>query len=462
MDICVTFVYTTDLYLMISKYLISDLPVVEKRDYKDDPKGCSVRYANYIALILETCTLLALFVIFYTVDSVYLEDVLKIIFLAIPPVMILWYVNYKRHYFVCGLFINLSLTILFFILTGIFFGKAAGLHYYFLLFSLVPLFSFKSERHILMAVLMALNLFCFIYVDLLKPDGEMLLTFPESLIGSFRVATIAIIFFVMALIVGINQYVLRYNEKKLERQAEEISRQHEELANLIQSKERFFSIIVQDLKGPVGTLSSFLDYLADFSNNLTTKQLQESLEALKNSSRDIYDLFVNLLTWSRIQYGNIDFYRQEHNLTELINSTVNNFSPQIKKKDIKIVNLINNRNFLIPFDKEMINAVLSNIMNNAIKFSNERGEIVISIKESEDFLELSIADNGVGMEKKILDNLFRIDVKQNTHLGTHGERGTGLGLILCKEFIERHGGEIHIESEAGKGCRSKFSLPLKG
>lgn len=433
---------------MTDKYIASDF------------KSHSIRYSNYLALLIVVSIFTALLITFCAIDPGYFRDVIKVTASTLPLWIISWYYNYKEKFFISGIIINLTLTVFFFVLSGVFFDRSSYLHYYFLLFALIPLFTFKSERIFLIGSLMMLNLFCFIYVDFFKPEGDSLLIFPALLKNSFRIISISLLFLFTVLIIVLNQCILRMNEILIKRQTEEIARQNEELSDLISTKDRFFSSVSQDLKGPVGTVSAFLDYLADSAGDLTSTQFQESLDVLKRYSRDIYNLFDNILTWSRIQSGDIVFDRQKHNLNELVNSTVKLFVPMMKQKNITLVNRIKNLDSLIPFDKEMMKTVLRNILDNAIKFSEDGGEIIISVKNLRNHLEFSVSDKGVGMDKETLEGLFSIDVAHNNRLIASTEKGSGLGLILCKEFIEKHGGALSVESEKNRGTKVTFTLPL--
>jgi len=420
----------------------------------------SLGVANYLAIILGFFIISSLDLAFYIADPVYYKVIIQLLLLFLPVLVIVYFINRNRSYFLAGLILNLLITLHFFLLSGVFFGKESGLHYYFLLLSLIPLLTFKSTRVTIKFVLMTINVSCFLYVQYIKPADDFLLIFPESWIGPFRNISIILLFSMMVLIILVNQTILYNKERKLQKQAEEISEKNRELAAINASKDRFFSIIAHDLRGPVGTISTFLGYLADTTNNLTNAQFSESLEVLKRSSQDIYNLLENLLTWSRIQYGNIDFNRQKINLAELIDANITLFGPVINQKRITLINETTDKDNQIYADKDMINTVLRNLLNNALKFTNNGGQIAVSVKKLEKCMLVSVTDNGIGMKKETIDNLFKIEVKQNNILGTNGEKGTGLGLILCKQFVERHGGQILIKSEHLKGSEFSFTIPF--
>lgn len=252
-------------------------------------------------------------------------------------------------------------------------------------------------------------------------------------------------------------YILEQN-KKLSDLVDQLSKNNVELNKLIASKDKFFSIIAHDLKGPVGNLNSFLNFMAEHSDVITKEEFQKDLMSLQSSSKKIKDLLENLLTWARSQRGDIEYKPDKFNLFRLIQSNILLFESSVKNKKITLRNLIE-ENQTGYFDYEMIKTVFRNLISNAIKYTSENGFIIIIAKELERQIEITIKDTGTGMNKSVSQNLFKIDVKHFSTDGTNGEKGTGLGLILCKEFIDRHGGEIWVESEEGKGSEFKFTIP---
>jgi len=168
-------------------------------------------------------------------------------------------------------------------------------------------------------------------------------------------------------------------------------------------------------------------------------------------------LLVNLLEWSRLQTGGIVFSPEYLEMVALINEVVELFADSAQQKSIAIFKEMP-RNMLIFADKAMISTVLRNLISNAIKFTHSKGQIVISAESKKNELLIAIHDNGVGIKTENIEKLFRIDENQST-LGTQNEKGTGLGLILCREFIEKHGGRIWIESEVRNGSTIYFTLP---
>jgi len=244
----------------------------------------------------------------------------------------------------------------------------------------------------------------------------------------------------------------------LNQKNEEILVQRDHLDELNQTKNKLFSIIAHDLRGPIGSTSSFLELLTAKESEFTKQELLENLILIKDSSKATFKLLENLLTWARAQKGEIVFNPLNSNLFKLVQSNIDLFASNAENKKIRIVDEIN-PDLVFEFDQEMINTVMRNLINNAIKYTGENGLITISAKETETTIEVSIKDNGIGLDCDTTEMLFITDLKRTRKEGTKGEKGTGLGLILCKEFIWKHKGTIWAESENGKGSTFIFNVP---
>jgi PAS domain S-box-containing protein len=237
----------------------------------------------------------------------------------------------------------------------------------------------------------------------------------------------------------------------------ELLKSETRLRELNATKDKFFSIIAHDLKSPFNSIIGF--------SNLLVRQIEEKDYAaieryagiIQNSSQQAMDLLMNLLEWSRSQTGRIFFTPENIDLSALINQSIELFYGYRQQKSIAIYSkiLVNQPIFA---DKAMISTILRNLISNAIKFTNIGGEIIISSENKPNELVVTVSDNGVGIEEESISKLFRIDQNHST-LGTEKEKGTGLGLLLCKEFVEKHGGRIWVESSQGKGSKFSFTIP---
>ncbi|MDT8316754.1 MAG: MASE3 domain-containing protein [bacterium] len=238
----------------------------------------------------------------------------------------------------------------------------------------------------------------------------------------------------------------------------DIRKKKEALAEANNTKDKFFSIIAHDLKNPFSTLLGFSGMLIQDYEKFDDKTKKEFIRDIHQSSEHMYDLLENLLTWSVMQTGGMDCETQPINISAIVDESIELLRISADDKEIKLVSSIDDKARVIA-DVNMMNTVVRNLLSNAIKFTGEGGEVEISSKEQDDFQEIIVSDTGVGISAEDLEKLFRLDVK-HTSYGTRKEAGTGLGLLLCKEFIEKNGGAIRAESEQGKGSRFIFTLPL--
>jgi len=243
----------------------------------------------------------------------------------------------------------------------------------------------------------------------------------------------------------------------LKQAKESLEKANCELKQLNAAKDKFFSIIAHDLRNPFTGLFGVISILLNHFDSYEKEKIRHLLELLDSTARHIFDLLENLLNWSRSQTDSIKRYPEKINLNSIISKNIRLVSENAGLKQIRINNKINAETFVYA-DENMIKTVIRNLLTNAIKFTEKGGNISISSKLSDDMIEVSIADTGVGIKKENIDKLFRIDVKYNTS-GTAQETGTGLGLNVCKEFIELNGGAIWLESEAGKGSTFYFTIP---
>lgn len=211
------------------------------------------------------------------------------------------------------------------------------------------------------------------------------------------------------------------------------------------TKDKFFSIIAHDLRNPFNALHGLTHHLLNNYEEFDKNEIKQSLELIYNSADDLLELLENLLHWSRTQRGKIQFSPKEINLSEVINKIFNLLSMNAEKKEINLINEVDQKKTIFA-DYDMLTAILRNLISNAIKFSFTNSFIRISSKTFDEHTEISIMDNGVGISSENIKKLFRIDIHHSTS-GTSEEQGSGLGLILCREFVEKHNGKIWVESE---------------
>jgi signal transduction histidine kinase len=233
-----------------------------------------------------------------------------------------------------------------------------------------------------------------------------------------------------------------------------------ELLELISMKDRLFSIIGHDLRSPLGTLMMMMESLADPDSNYNEAEIKKYMSMLKDSSKTAFNLLENLLNWARSQQKLVQFNFTMNNVKEIVDENIKILLNTAESKSISINHNIDSTLTAL-FDKNCIMTVIRNLISNALKFTPDGGSINISAEKSDEYVEIAIADNGVGMSKESVEKLFRNNLIQSTR-GTKGEKGTGLGLLLCKDFVEGNNGKIRAESEEAKGTTIFFTLPLAG
>lgn len=239
---------------------------------------------------------------------------------------------------------------------------------------------------------------------------------------------------------------------------EEIRRVNSELRNALAEKDKFFSIIAHDLKSPISGFLSLTKILVENFEELTVKEVNKSLDALYASSVRVYALLENLLEWARVQQGLLTCSPSHFLLKGIVRSSLD-FTHSVADQKGIVLRDETPDDLVVCIDPPMIGTVLRNIVSNALKFSNRGGQVLITARQDGDMVTVEVRDEGVGMDRHTLSVLFSLDNKI-TRPGTEGEVSTGLGLILCKEFVEKHGGKIWAESSPGQGTTFYFTLPV--
>jgi len=255
---------------------------------------------------------------------------------------------------------------------------------------------------------------------------------------------------------------LRLNEAlaQIKEKNQVLSMQNRQLEELNSTKDRMFSIIGHDLRGPIGSLRMMLDMILENPEEYSMQDILDVIQPLRDSAASSYSLLENLLSWARCQHGEIEYSPGENDLSDAINNTFSLLTPAVHQKRIILEKQLP-LNTLAWFDKEMITTVLRNLVNNAIKFSKPGGKIIVKVHETKDqFITIKVQDQGIGIKPENMEKLFRTDLFFST-FGTASEKGSGLGLILCKEFVEINGGKIWVESIPGAGSTFFFTLPFR-
>jgi len=389
---------------------------------------------------------------------------------------------------------TLSISIIIFI----FVGREPGFQYYYLLFAIAPILIWSSRHIVLMVFFVLLNIALFLIVEQAGGNYLNLSKIPQSALKFYQITTLLTSFLtIVGIIVLFQKQAIQINKKleqqknnltdvtyklnaqknemrlknekinyqrqELERLNEEltqkngeITRQRDQLLELIATKDKFFSLLAHDLKNPFQVLLTVSEMLSKSFKDQSTQE-NEFIQMIYHATRKSYSLLENLLEWSRCQTGSMNFNPEPINLSEPILQAVSLCQELANNKKIYLSYDIPS-SLKINADKYMLRSVLHNLLTNAIKFSPRESVVHLKIAEWQDGYIVSVKDRGVGISADKIKDLFKVGVHQNS-LGTENETGTGLGLIICREFIEKHGGKIWVESEINQGTEFKFTLP---
>jgi signal transduction histidine kinase/ligand-binding sensor domain-containing protein len=250
--------------------------------------------------------------------------------------------------------------------------------------------------------------------------------------------------------------VLNEQKSEIETQAENLESQKHELNLLNASKDKMFSIIAHDLRSPLGNFRTILDMMINTPEDYDRSEQEEMLKLLSQNAQSTYELLENLLNWSSSQRGVITYEPELLDISPVLDDILNFISPIAANKNISIISTIDEPIFVFA-DENMIRAILRNLIGNAIKFTRQSGEIQITFERKPNKVILGVKDNGIGIKPDIMDKLFN-NAENTIRLGTNEEKGSGLGLLLCKEFVEKQGGKIWVESVLGFGTTFFFTL----
>lgn len=252
--------------------------------------------------------------------------------------------------------------------------------------------------------------------------------------------------------------IAKQNEE-LVKQAWQIQEQALKLQEANASKDKFFRIIAHDLRGPIGSLINLTEVMSNESEGYSIEEFTQISSSINKSADNLYKLMNNLLEWAKMQQEGIKLNLADHNLFELVGQCLSGIDESAKRKKIILENQIED-NVIVYADEKMLNTILRNLISNAIKFTPHEGRVIVSANSNDKEIEILVTDTGVGISSGDLTKIFKIDEKTG-RVGTDNEPSTGLGLVLCKEFIEKHNGKITVESKVGEGSIFRFTIPKK-
>jgi len=256
-----------------------------------------------------------------------------------------------------------------------------------------------------------------------------------------------------------NKDLVEQNAHELVELNVKLEQSEEKLQELNANKDRFFSIIAHDLKNPFTALIGYTEMMLSDISDFSQDEILEYVTTIHKTSKNVFSLLEGLLDWSRLQLGSFTLEPHPLDLTEIGNKVYDLYENSANQKEIKLINALEN-NVTLFADENAVFTTLRNLVSNAIKFTPHGGTIKYSSKVIENkFCKITIKDSGIGMDEKTLNKLFKIEVHHTT-LGTNKEKGTGLGLLLCKDLVEKSGGKIWVESKTGQGSKFIFTVPL--
>lgn len=251
----------------------------------------------------------------------------------------------------------------------------------------------------------------------------------------------------------------KYVENELMHNRNKILESENKLKDLNATKDKFFSIISHDLKNPFNTIIGFSGILLNKADSLEREKITEFSKLIHEAAGSSYEMMLNLFQWAKSQRGKLEAKLEKLDINDVINKNIKLYASESVKKEIKVI-YEPGKGLLLNSDINMLETIIRNLLSNALKFTEHKGEINITAKKNQDFIQIEIVDNGVGIKEENKSKIFNIESGRSTY-GTDQERGSGLGLILCKEFVEMLGGKIWFESEEGKGSTFIFTVPVK-
>jgi len=270
-------------------------------------------------------------------------------------------------------------------------------------------------------------------------------------------AAIAVLIYIYLLKSRTNR-LLKFQNQQISQANEALRRSEKNLMELNATKDKFFSIISHDLKNPFSSLLSISELMVDSFDDAEREDHKAGFRKINQSVKHLLDLLENLLTWSSSQRGRIKYDPVRFNLSSMIQENINLHKLLAEKKGIMLLSPDQGELYAYG-DRDMINSVIRNLMTNAVKFTDRDKKVEVKVYSKEKELEINVIDEGIGIEQENMKRLFRIDEKFKS-TGTAGEKGTGLGLIICREFVEKNGGEITVQSKPGEGTTFSFTLPM--
>ncbi len=440
-----------------------------------------IKLSNSISVI--SCLSILGFIVYYSLidfEVMFKRNLILLVFsvLSLGPLLL----NRLKLHQLAKFYVASFNTIIMLLLISKQGGVENGTHILFLLFAIIPIYIWSGKEKFLIITFYLLNLLLFVLfgffdisakTDNTLPDEFNAMTIGFTILISYTGATISILIFhrlaeqkedrLQQTNLQIEQQKdeLLHLNKLLARQLEELHQQQDEINNSNTVKGKIYSVIAHDLRSPITSMNALLKLMMIDTAGIPKDQLESYTSSLYNTSQNTTILLENLLDWSRAQTGHLKVCPENLNLYPMVEEAIRYNVLMIDKKQIELHNTLH-KEIQVHADKHLLSAVLRNLISNALKFTTRLGKVSIHCTDkNNDSIEISITDTGTGMTEEEISRLFRVE-KGLLKLGTEKEKGTGLGLVICKEFIEKNNGALKIKSIPGKGSTVSFTLPLSG
>jgi len=370
------------------------------------------------------------------------------------------YIRYRLTYNLTSLYLVFFFIPAFWMLNS---GSLGGFHYFIFFFLIVIITTtHNKEKWVYLISLVLITIFL-IKIEYTYPEYVIQYSSKEDrqidIIISIVIAMIS-----TSLAVGIFMEAyqtanknLTHQKKEIETQTEKLELVNEKLNELNKSKDTILSTISHDVRGPIGNMKSFIDLIIDNKSDYNHAEIMNFISTLGKQSTSVYYTLNNLMLWANNQHNNITFNPKYQSIEPAVKSNIDLLESTANNKNITIRNKID-ANISVFFDLILISTVIRNLISNAIKFTPKNGEITIDIEETETNMIISVKDTGIGIPLERIDRIFNESCYETT-FGTNAEKGSGLGLKICLEFVKKHKGEIWVKSEVNQGSIFRFSLP---
>lgn len=437
-----------DILSKTGKLLDVNFSAEELRKISQDEQR-KIRLVNYISLI-SIVNMLSYVVIYCVVDSQLFQYACIILSIASLMTIGIIILNKKGKHLLAKVLLSVLTPLYMSYIAAVVFGKAPGFQVYLFVAAIIPLFLWNYKERVYPILIISAIIIVYAVIEFFPPLFEPKIVLPENYIYIFRLTNVSVCFLAAGLAIGTYQFLYRKKEEQLIKQAEElkISQAH---------KDKVYSIIAHDLRMPFGTFAGLTELFIDEYDEYSDEDRLEIIRSMQHTSISLQNLLENLLDWSRMQSGNLEKSLTHLNLRKIAEESLSLHKELILKKEQEAEIDIDS-NLMVYADHHMVSTIFRNLISNAVKFTMPRGKINISARGKLNKISVCIKDSGIGLSKTDLKKLF--DIRSSGKIsGSASEKGSGLGLLLCKDFIESHDGRVWVESKIGTGSKFCFTLP---